>query len=311
MLAQLTGDFPDDVRLVFRHYPLITIHDNAAFAVQAAEAAGLQGEFWAMHDILYTKQAEWTELSMSDFESWLLTEAEALELDVELFASDLVSDELAAKAQLAWETNLEAGLPGTPIILLNGWPYDGPDDYTSFAFIASVYAIEKLQFSSCPEMSIDPLKQYIATLHTEKGDIVIELFPEIAPRAVNSFIFLAENDWYDNVTFHRVLEGFMAQSGDPSGTGVGGPGYLFDIETSPEVTFDRPGLFAMANAGPGSNGSQFFITFSATPHLNGQFTIFGEVISGMDVVYSLTLRNPQVPDQPAGDLILDVSIEVR
>lgn len=311
MLAQLTEDFPEEVRLVFRHFPLTTIHDKAGFAVQAAEAAGLQGKFWEMHDSLYAKQTEWTGLELPDFESWLLAEAEALELDIELFAIDLVSEVLADKAQLAWESNYEAGLPGTPIILLNGLQYSGPEDYTSLHFIASIYSIEKIQFSACPEMSIDPLNQYFATLHTEKGDIVIELFPEIAPLAVNSFIFLAENDWYDDVSFHRVLEGFMAQAGDPTGTGVGGPGYLFDIETSSELTFDRPGLFAMANSGPGSNGSQFFITFSATPHLNGQFTIFGEVISGMDVVFSLTLRNPALLNQPEGDLILDVSIEER
>ncbi|MEK6222930.1 MAG: peptidylprolyl isomerase, partial [Chloroflexota bacterium] len=155
-------------------------------------------------------------------------------------------------------------------------------------------------------------KEYIATLHTEKGEINIALYPDIAPFAVNSFIFLAENDFYDNVTFHRVLEGFMAQAGDPSGTGRGGPGYFFSIEVSPEIKFDRAGLFAMANSGPTSNGSQFFITFDAAEHLNGQYTIFGEVISGMEVVREITLRNPDDGlEIPKGDLILDVTIEIN
>ena len=144
---------------------------------------------------------------------------------------------------------------------------------------------------------------------TEKGEIEIALYSDIAPFTVNSFIFLAENDFYDNVTFHRVLEGFMAQAGDPSGTGSGGPGYFFGLEVSDDISFDRAGMLAMANAGPTANGSQFFITFAPTPHLDGGYTIFGEVISGMDIVNNLTLRNPQTDQFGApGDLILDVRI---
>jgi len=106
-------------------------------------------------------------------------------------------------------------------------------------------------------MVIDPLKQYIATIKTEKGDIVVELIPDVAPMTVNSFVFLAGEGWFDNVTFHRVLPGFMAQGGDPSGSGMGGPGYAFKNEISPDLSFDREGLLAMANSGPDTNGSQF------------------------------------------------------
>ena len=141
---------------------------------------------------------------------------------------------------------------------------------------------------------------------------MVQLFPEVAPMAVNSFVFLAEHDWFDNVTFHRVIPGFMAQGGDPSGTGYGGPGYTFEIEPSSTLLFDRAGLLAMANSGPTSNGSQFFITYGPAEHLNGGYTIFGEVISGMDVVESLAARDPaQGGNLPPGDLILDVSIEVQ
>ena len=223
---------------------------------------------------------------------------------------------MVALAQDAWDNGLEMDLKGTPTVVINGQEYRGPLDFDPLSqtvdLVSKLAVVEERQFSECPPMTVDPLKEYYATMHTEKGDIVIKLWPDVAPFAVNSFIFLAENDWYDNTTFHRVLQDFVAQGGDPSGTGAGNPGYLFSLEVSTAVTFDRPGLFAMANSGPTSNGSQFFITYSAQPGLNGRFTIFGEVVEGMDVVESLTLRDPQTdPDAPPGDLILDVTIEVR
>ncbi|MDX1438100.1 MAG: peptidylprolyl isomerase [Anaerolineales bacterium] len=159
-------------------------------------------------------------------------------------------------------------------------------------------------------MAIDPNRDYVATIATEKGDITLLLYPEIAPVAVNSFIFLSGQGWYDGVPFHRVLPEFVAQAGDPSGTGLGGPGYAFDNEISPEVRFDRAGILGMANSGPNSNGSQFFITLAPQPGLDGSFTIFGEVISGMDVVESLTPQDARAgPGQPAPDLILGITIE--
>jgi cyclophilin family peptidyl-prolyl cis-trans isomerase len=161
-------------------------------------------------------------------------------------------------------------------------------------------------------MILDPAKKYQATLKTEKGDIVIELFADKAPLAVNSFIFLAEQNWFDNITFHRVIEGFVAQAGDPSGSGMGGPGYLFDNEITADLKFDQAGLLGMANAGPGTNGSQFFITFAPIPQLDGGYTIFGKVISGLDVAESLTPRDPQQSsDLPPGDKLLDVVITIQ
>ncbi|MDH5507564.1 MAG: peptidylprolyl isomerase [Anaerolineae bacterium] len=324
ILNQFLEEFPDDVRIVYRHYPLLgepdnPFHDKASLAVQAVEAAGLQGKFWEMNDLLYEKHAEWSELSAEEFEPWLKEEAKGLELDGGKFAADLVSDELVKIAADAWAfgsnpAGLEGSMriPGAPYLLINGEPYVGPMDYNNLATVVRLTIMESRQFSECPPMTIDPLKEYTLTIVTEKGDIVIALFPDIAPMAVNSFVFLVEHDWFDNVTFHRVIEGFMAQGGDPSGTGYGGPGYAFEIEPSPLLQFDRAGLLAMANAGPTSNGSQFFITYGPAPHLDGQFTIFGEVIEGMDVVERLTLRDPQGdPNAPAGDLILDMTVEVK
>ena len=147
-------------------------------------------------------------------------------------------------------------------------------------------------FTSYPDMVIDAESDYEAVLKTDKGDIRVRLFAEEAPRTVNNFVFLANQGFYDGVSFHRVLEDFMAQGGDPTGRGSGGPGYSFEDETDNGLTFDRPGLLAMANAGPNTNGSQFFITFVPTSWLNGNHTIFGEVIEGSEVLSQLTRRQP-------------------
>jgi cyclophilin family peptidyl-prolyl cis-trans isomerase/protein-disulfide isomerase len=317
ILAELERRYPDDLRVVYRHYPLIgtaeqPLHDKAALSMQAAEAAGLQGKFWELHDELFSRQSEWAGLSPAEFESWLREAALALDLDLEQFTTDLQSEEAAEQAQAAWERGQTLGIPGTPFLIFNGLPYDGRLDAVS---LETFFLLERLQvrlFEECPAMTLQPGQGYTATLQTEKGDIVFELFPDVAPIAVNSFIFLAQHDWFDNITFHRVLPGFIAQSGDPSGTGYGGPGYFFAIETDASLTFDRAGLLAMANSGPTSNGSQFFITLGPAEHLNGQYTIFGEVIQGLDVAESLTPRDPsQSADLPAGDLLLDVSVEVH
>jgi len=146
-------------------------------------------------------------------------------------------------------------------------------------------------------------------LKTEKGDIKIELFAAKAPKTVNNFVFLAREGFYDGTTFHRVLPDFMAQGRDPTGTGSGGPGYRFEDEFHPDLRFDSAGYLAMANAGPNTNGSQFFITFGPTDYLTGSHTIFGKVVEGMDVVLSLTLRDPQENPDYVGDLLYTVEIE--
>ena len=163
-------------------------------------------------------------------------------------------------------------------------------------------------YSSAPPMLIDKTRQYTATVTLAKGgQFVIQLYPDKAPITVNSFVFLARQGFFNGVTFHRVLQGFMAQGGDPTGTGSGGPGYQFVNENS-DLTFDKAGVVAMANAGPNTNGSQFFITFSPQPSLNGGYTIFGQVISGMDVVNGITLRDPTQNPTTPGDAIATITI---
>jgi cyclophilin family peptidyl-prolyl cis-trans isomerase len=166
-------------------------------------------------------------------------------------------------------------------------------------------------YSAYPAMTIDKNKQYTATVKMAKGgEFVIQLYADKAPLTVNSFVFLAREGFFNGLTFHRVLEGFMAQGGDPTGTGGGGPGYEFKNEDS-DLTFDKAGVVAMANAGRDTNGSQFFITFTPQERLNGGYTIFGQVISGMDVVNNIRLRNPdQNPDYP-GDAIASITINEK
>jgi peptidylprolyl isomerase len=159
---------------------------------------------------------------------------------------------------------------------------------------------DKQTYSAPPPMTIDPAKNYTATITTPRGDIVIKLRPDLAPQTVNSFVFLAREGFYDGLTWHRVLQGFMAQGGDPTGTGTGDAGYSIPDEFTDQVAFDRPGIVAMAHSSlPNSGGSQFFITTAAAPHLNGQYTVFGEVTSGQEIVDGIPLRNPdQNPNSP-------------
>ena len=164
------------------------------------------------------------------------------------------------------------------------------------------------QYSSPPPLEVDLKKKYTATITTKHGDIKVELFVKQAPMTVNNFIFLAKDGFYDGTTFHRVIPDFMVQAGDPTGTGSGGPGYSFrDEPDALGLRHDKEGILSMANAGPNTNGSQFFITHRPTPHLNGKHAVFGRVVEGMDVVNKIRVRDPQSDRQP-GDTLEKVTI---
>lgn len=158
-----------------------------------------------------------------------------------------------------------------------------------------------------PEQVLEAGKDYYAEITTSKGKVLVDLYEDQTPKTVNSFVFLALNHYYEGVPFHRVIPDFMAQTGDPTGTGSGGPGYGFGLEIVPELRFDSPGVLGMARTmDPNSNGSQFFITFGNTPHLNGQYTVFGKVIEGMDVINKITPGEP--PPKAQMDRIESVRI---
>ncbi|MCE9645296.1 MAG: peptidylprolyl isomerase [Chloroflexi bacterium] len=301
-----------DVRFVFRPLPLIGVLDKSDRAVLAALAADEQGKFWVMYDLLFVKYTDWAGLQPDQFYAWVIREAGKAGLVADRLQAAIQAPETRARMTSMYDAAKQLNIPAVPLVLINGNLQPSYVlDFQNMNDTIGLIALGQKQFTSCPPYNIDPQKQYIATIQTEKGNIVLQLLPDKAPMAVNSFVFLARQGWFNGVTFHRVIPGFMAQAGDPSGTGRGNPGYFFNNEIT-DLKFDKPGLLAMANSGPDTNGSQFFITFAPATHLDGAYTIFGRVLSGLDVAENLT---PRDPDQggvlPDGDQISTIQIEEK
>lgn len=306
---RLLIDHPEEVRVLVRIFPLIGVNDKSALATQAVLAAKEQGKFIEMHDLLFSRQEIWYNLPAEDFQQWINAQAVGLGINIGQFKSDFASEDIAARARGLAVEGSKIGIPGVPLILINGQIYGGPRDYGSFNDILQLILLGERQFTSCPAVTVQASRQYIATLHTEKGDIVIQLFADKAPITVNSFLFLARNGWYDKITFHRVIPDLFAQTGDPSGTGKGNPGYYIITEIDSSLKFERPGMVAMVNSGPDTSGSQFFITYAPAAQYDGQYTIFGQVLSGMDILESLTPRDAQPGiETPPGDGLISVTI---
>jgi cyclophilin family peptidyl-prolyl cis-trans isomerase/protein-disulfide isomerase len=302
----------DDIRFVFRPLPLINVLDKSDKAVIAALAANEQDKFWATYDLLFDKHADWVNLKPEAFNAWFMNETTALGMDGERLQAAINADKTETSMMSRYDAGKKLNLPAVPLVLINGSLQPSYLlDYQSISDTVGLIALGQKQFSQCPSFNVYPQKQYIVTLHTEKGDIAIQLFPDKAPLAVNSFVFLARQGWYDGVTFHRVIPGFVAQAGDPSGTGRGNPGYFFKNELS-DLKFDKPGMVGMANNGADTNGSQFFITFAPAAHLDSGYTIFGQVISGLETAEQLRPRDPdQGTNLAPGDKILKVDIEEK
>ena len=286
----LIDAFPTSIRHVFRHFPLPSPSDKSNIAALATEAAGAQGGFWEMHDLLFQTQGQWRALSDGEFLDWLMTQAEALNLDVDQFEEDLLDENARTVLDEQTQEWLNVGVQYTPFVVVNDRIFreNKPD-------LLSLVGIHEFGGSlTCPPWVIDPEGSYTARLDTSAGEIEIALYADVAPLAVNSFVFLTQNGWFDQVYFHRVLPGFVAQAGDPSGLGVVGPGYKFANETDNALSFDRAGILGMANAGVDTNGSQFFITLAPVTNLDGGYTIFGEITAeSLDVLGEISLRDPQ------------------
>jgi len=311
MIATLVQN-RQDVRFVFRPFPLIGVMDKSDKAVLAALAADEQDKFWIMYDLLFVMHDQLIKLKPAEFNSWVIREAAKAGIDGNRLRVDMNAPETATRMMSMYETAKKLNIPAVPLVLINGSLQPSYLlDYQSIAEAVGLIALGEKQFSECPPFSVDAGREYLATIHTEKGEIVIQLYPDKAPLAVNSFVFLAREGWFDGIIFHRVISGFAAQSGDPSGTGKGNPGYFFKNEIN-DLKYDRPGRVGMANSGPDTNGSQFFITFAPAEHLNGVYTIFGQVTSGLDVAEKLTLRDPDKDIFPArGDIITGIEIEEK
>ncbi len=195
-------------------------------------------------------------------------------------------------------------------VVLVAW-LSAPGEAETEAEIVDAPAVTSKQYDAPPPMTINEDKQYTATVKMAKGgEFIIQLYPDKAPITVNNFVFLAREGYYTGTTFHRVLPDFMAQGGDPTGTGSGDPGYSF-VDEPNDLSFDAPGILAMANSGPDTNGGQFFITYAPTPWLDGLHTIFGKVTEGMEVVSDLRLRDPNQNPDYVGDAIESVTIEEK
>jgi len=189
---------------------------------------------------------------------------------------------LALTLSFVWAGHARAGDDATPKT-----GADAMDAYIKANPVDKSNAKWKTQLKRPPKVSFDPGKKYYWLMDTNVGNMKIELLPDVAPMHVSSTIYLTQIGFYDDTIFHRVIPNFMAQGGDPLGTGRGGPGYKYAGEFSPKAKHDTPGILSMANAGPGTDGSQFFLTFAATPHLNGKHTVFGRVVEGKGTMKEL------------------------
>lgn len=316
-MAQLVEMYPDEVTVAYRHLPLNSIHPNAQKAAEASEAAGAQGAFWEYHDALYATQGSWNNLPEEEAFAFFVDLADGLDLDTAAFAKALEEGTYAAYVTAVTEEASNLGMNSTPSVIFNGLVATGqampPIDISIWDTIVQLELLADRQYDAPPEMVIDPTKQYVATVEMASGDtFMIELFTDIAPLTVNNFVFLAQEGWFDGVTFHRVLPGFVAQTGDPTGSGMGGPGYFIPNEIDPNVSHDQAGIVAMANSGPNQNGSQWYITLDNVSQLDGSYTIFGRISDGLDVVQALAPRDPSVdPSAPPGDEIVSVTIEEK
>lgn len=320
MLKELAEAYPDNVQIIYRHFPLEQIHDNARGVSIATEAAAEQEKFWAYHDMIFETAKEWASLSAADLQTFLIEQADELGLDAEQFEADLSNPNVIAKVDQNSKDAINLQLPGTPAIIIDGQIVAGQDlpfDVTVWkGYIDETLRMDSLlgtQFDAPPAMSIDTEAVYLATVKLANGEqFVMELYPQSAPLTVNSFVFLANEGWFDGVTFHRVVPGFVAQTGDPTGTGRGGPGYAIPNEIDIELSHAESGMVAMANSGPDTNGSQWYVTLGDAAFLDGSYTLFGRVIEGFDeAVLSIAPRDPADASAPAGDVIETIEISKK
>lgn len=314
-LLILLERYPAEIRIVWRHYPRLG-NQASLLAAQASHAAGKQGKFWQMHDQLLATQADWFNLPPESLRNTLISYAQQVGVaDLTTFSTDLDSTETLDLMRRAAQEGALRGFRSSPALLLRDQPYSGRIDEFGLDGAVKLILLERRQFDQQPALQIDLDKRYNATLITEKGEVQIELFPRTAPAAVNNFVFLSRQGWYNDITFHLVTS-LLVQTGDPSGTGLGTAGYFIFDESDNGLTFDREGLVAMASQRGirNSASSQFFITLGPMPPegYNGQFTIFGRVTAGMDVLRALRARDPfdvlRDPNPPPGDRLIRVDI---
>ncbi|MCU0519114.1 MAG: peptidylprolyl isomerase [Anaerolineae bacterium] len=292
-----------NVALVYRHFPL-DFHALAPITAEASEAAGAQGKFWEMHDLLFDNTAQWSTLTVETIRPVLTSYAQTLQLDVDAFNAALDGGTYTEKVKSQYNEGLELGLPGTPSFIFDNvlFPSDiGLSLQGLQAFLSIIEKQDEIFYSEPPAVTVAAEDIYEAVLKTSKGDIRVNLLAASAPANVNSFVFLAQEKWYDGADFFYVRDNFVAVTGDPTNSTVGYPGYTCEGEA--QGTFDRAGLVGML-----SNG-QFFITLGAeAAQLTGQFSLIGQVVEGLEVLDSLARRAVGDPAAPVADVLETIEI---
>ena len=310
ILKRLVELHPKELILVHRHYPLLTNHDKSSLAAQAAESAGAQGLFWEMHDLLFARQDEWLDLTPEAFQGWILQAASEIGADAIALREDLEGGRFEGRVDLSFQQAVASGIPGIPFLFVNGEDFRLPPTRTNLAAAVELEILRLHQYPSLPTMVLSPEAEYRGRFETSDGALLVQLYPRSAPIAVNSFVYLAREGWFDRTYFHQVVPGILVEGGDPSGTGLGGPGYFFATELDPLLDFSRPGMVAMSAESPGTNGSRFFITLAPQPALNGSRTIVGRVLEGLQILEGLPARDPLLDLLTEPDLIIhSVTIE--
>jgi cyclophilin family peptidyl-prolyl cis-trans isomerase len=262
-----------------------------------------------MHDLLFDNYLDWTAVPPEEFWGLLDDYADEIGLDPERLVEDLSEEGVLEAVAEDYRQAREVGVPGTPALIVNRTPYTGPLEYGVLERTVRLELLKERQYDQYPDTVIDPQRDYLAVLHTALGDISLALDARQTPVAVNSFVFLAREGWFDGNLFYRVVPGQAAFTGDPSGTGLGGPGYLFADEIIPGLRFDRPGVVALDNAGPDTNGSRFFISLAPLPQSDGQYTIFGRVAGGLAILSRFAPRDLEAdPGASEGDRLESVTI---
>lgn len=301
VLTGIRALMPDSVRVVFRHFPF---QPNAVISAQALEAASMQGKYEEFKDYMFDRHyknpnnpshasladdAFWGSLTENQFELWLEKHMGEIEVDFDQLVTDMNSDEIVQKVADAYANAQSLGISSTPTLFINGyqWPDQLPRDLGTMLIFNRLILHQENEYSECPPMTIEQDKDYSAIIQTTQGDIEVDLYEDTAPYAVNSFVFLAQEGWYDDVSFFVTDEYII--TGDPSDTTYGGPGYAYLDEINDDLNLEPEGKLVLNSLQSGINGSSFFINKTSLEGYEGR-TIFGEVTSGMDIVNEFDLR---------------------
>lgn len=291
-LLALVTRHPLDVRYIFRSLSDTRPENSGYLAAMAAEAAGKQNAFWEMHTALLSRQTEWAFLNPTQFTEWLLLTANEIGLDADQLLLDLEDEELITRHQQQVHQAVTAGIVFSPVVFMNNTHLSISPNLDELEAMFQFELLKARQFDTYPLQIIDLDSSYRARIQLSSGELLVYLYSDTAPLAVNNFVFLAEQGWYDQNPIYYVQPDRWIETGDPTGTGLAGPGYSYITELSPLRNFNGIGIIGLVASGPDANGSRFFITLQPEPQFNESHTVLGKVIAGMEYLQGLSARTP-------------------